>query len=705
MKNLYIFFLFTLLLINSCDNNMVKEEPTNKNPLLTEWNTPFSTPPFDKIKTEHYLPAFEKAIELHNKEINKITNNTDEPTFKNTIEALEYSGALLKRVNRVFSAMTGAMNNEELQKISKIIEPKLSKHDDDINLNTKLFIRVKKIYDNRNKLNLTTEQKKVLEKYYKNFIRGGVNLDERQKEKFRKINKETSLLSLKFGENVLKENNRFELLIKNKTDLDGLPEGVIHTAAETAREKGNEGKWVFTINKPSMIPFLQYSKKRNLREKIYRAYFMKGDHNDSLDNKAIILKLVSLRLKRAKMLGYKNHAEYILEEQMAATPKNVYDLLNKVWVPALKRAKAERDEMQQLIYKEGNNFELKPWDWWYYAEKLKKEKYNLDEEELRPYFKVENVIKGVFGLATKLFGIKFEERNDIPKYHPDVKVFEVKEKNGKHIGILYTDYFPRASKQSGAWMDEFQRQHRVNGKMVYPIIYNVGNFTKPTENKPALLSIDEVHTLFHEFGHALHGLLSNCNYESVAATETPRDFVEFPSQVMENWALHPDVLKTYAKHYKTGNVIPQKLIDKINNAGLFNQGFETVEYLAASFLDMDWHTIETEVTDVNKFEQKSMEKIGLIKEIIPRYRSTYFKHIFSGSYSSGYYSYIWSAVLDADAFDAFVKSGNVYNPELAERYRKYILSSGGTDDAMELYKKFRGKAPSIEPLLINRGLN
>jgi peptidyl-dipeptidase Dcp len=394
----------------------------------------------------------------------------------------------------------------------------------------------------------------------------------------------------------------------------------------------------------------------------------------------------------------------VLDEQMAKTPKNVYDLLDKVWKPALARAKTERDEMQKMIKAEGNNFKLESWDWWYYAEKIKKAKYNLDENELRPYFEVNNVINGVFGLATSLFGIQFVERDDIQKYHPDVKVFEVKEKDGKHIGILYTDYFPRASKRSGAWMDEFQRQHKVNGKMVYPIIYNVGNFSKPTRDKPALLSIDEVHTLFHEFGHALHGLLSNCTYESVAATETPRDFVEFPSQVMENWALHPDVLKTYAKHYKTGKVIPKELIDKLENASLFNQGFETVEYLAASFLDMDWHTIENNINDVNKFEKKSMSKIGLIDEIIPRYRSTYFRHIFAGGYSSGYYSYIWSAVLDADAFDAFVKSGDVYNLELAKRYRKYILSSGGTNDSMELYKKFRGKAPSIEPLLERRGL-
>ncbi len=704
MKSLIIILTGIFILLTSCEPDISKEKNQKGNPLLEKWNTPFETPPFDKIKTEDYLPAFKTAIETHNKEINEIINNSEKPTFKNTIEALEYSGSLLKRVNRVFNAMTGAMNNNKLQQISKKIKPLLSKHKDDINLNGKLFIRVKKIYNNRKKLNLTIEQNKVLEKYYKNFIRGGVNLDAKQKAEFRKLNQQISLLSLKFGENVLKENNRFELIIDNKKDLAGLPENIIHSAAETAKEKGYKNKWVFTIQKPSMIPFLQYSTQRKLREKIYTAYFMKGDHNDLLDNKKNILKLVSLRLKRAKILGYKNHAEYVLEEQMAKNPKNVYNLLNKVWKPALKRAEAERNEMQQLIYNEGNNFKLKPWDWWFYAEKLKIKKYNLDENELRPYFKLENVINGVFGLATKLFDIQFLERNDIPKYHPDVKVFEVKEKNGKHIGILFTDYFPRASKRSGAWMDEFQRQHKINGKMVYPIIYNVGNFTKPTKDKPALLSLDEVHTLFHEFGHALHGLLSNCNYESVAATETPRDFVEFPSQVMENWALHPDVLKTYAKHFKTGKVIPQKLIDKIENASLFNQGFETVEYLAASFLDMDWHTIENNVNDVNEFEKKSLDKIGLIKEIIPRYRSTYFRHIFSGGYSAGYYSYIWSAVLDADAFDAFVKSGNVYNKKLATKYRKYILSSGGTDDSMVLYKKFRGKEPSIEPLLKRRGL-
>lgn len=691
--------LSSLLLITACN----KEET---NPFLTEWDTPFGTPPFDKIKTEHYLPAYEAALAEQNDEISAIINNNEEPTFENTVVALDQSGSLLKKVSRVFSAMNGAMSNEEMQAISKKISPKITKHNDDINLNSDLFNRIETVYNKKESLELNTEQKKLLDKYYKKFVRGGINLEEKAKEEFRKINEEIALLTLNFGENVLKETNKFEMVIDNEEDLDGLPESVISGAAEAAKEKGYENKWVFTIHKPSMIPFLQYSPKRELREKIFRAYFMKGDNNDELDNKEIIGKLVNLRLRRANLLGYKNHAEFVLEEQMASNPDKVYDLLNKLWEPALKRAIAEKDEMQQIINKEGGNFQLQPWDWWYYAEKLKKAKYDLDESDLRPYFQVENVINGVFGLATDLWGIKFEERNDISKYHPEVKVFEVKEADGKHIGILYTDYFPRASKRAGAWMDALRKQYKKDGEMISPIIYNVGNFSKPTGDAPALLSVDEVHTLFHEFGHALHGMLSNCTYESISGTSTPRDFVEFPSQVMENWALHPDVLKKYAKHYKTGEVIPAGLVKKLENASLFNQGFETVEYLAASILDMDYHTInEKQKIDVNSFEKASMKKIGLIDEIIPRYRSTYFNHIFAGGYSSGYYSYIWSAVLDSDAFNAFVSSGDVYNPELAQKYRQYILSSGGTDDSMKLYRMFRGEDPSIEALLAKRGLN
>jgi peptidyl-dipeptidase Dcp len=676
------------------------------NPLLEDWKTPFGTPPFDRIKTEHYLPAFKEAIELHKKEISDIIENEDKPTFQNTIAALDYSGSKLKQVQRVFSAMNESMSSNEMTQLSKEISPMLSKHKDDINLNEDLFKKVKAVYENKDKMDLTTEENKVLEKYYKDFVRGGANLSDKEKEKFREINRELSILSVQFGENVLKETNKFELIIDNVEDLAGLPENVISTASNSAKEKGYENKWLFTIHKPSMIPFLQYSSKRDLREKLYKAYTNKGDNNDELDNKKILSKMAMLRVTRANLLGYNTHADYVLEENMAGNPNNVYELLDKLWKPALERAKGEVKEMQNIIDKENGGFKLEPWDWWYYAEKVKKEKYDLDEDELRPYFEVNNVIKGVFTLSESLFGIQFEERNDISKYHPDVKVFEVKEADGTHIGILYTDYFPRESKRGGAWMDEFRRQHKKDGKMITPIIYNVGNFSKPTGDKPALLSLDEVHTLFHEFGHALHGLLSNCTYESVAATETPRDFVEFPSQVMENWALHPDVIKSYAVHYQTGEVIPDELLNKVKNAALFNQGFATVEYLAASYLDMNWHTITEPIEyDAAEFETSSMKKIGLIDEIIPRYRSTYFNHIFSGGYSAGYYSYIWSEVLDADAFNAFVESGNVLNKDLAAKYRKYILSAGGSDDSMKLYELFRGSEPDINALIKKRGLN
>ena len=698
MKQSIYLFLILGLISMSCSNK-------ESNPFLVEWNTPFQTPPFDKIKTEHYVPAFKEGIKIHNKEIENIVKNPEAPTFKNTIEALDYSGKILTRVRRVYVGMNDAMTNEQFQKISKEISELRSSHEDDINLNAKLFERVKSVYDNKENFHLNKEQQMLLDRYYKQFVRGGANLNDADKETFRQLNKDISLLSIKFGENVQKDINNYELVIENKDDLDGLPQGVIDAAAVTAKEKGKEGKWVFTIQKSSMIPFLQYAKNRKLREQIYYAYTHKGDNNNEQDNKKILAQMASLRLKRANLLGYKTHADFVLDEEMAKESKNVYGLLDKVWPPALKIAKKEREEMQKIIYKEGNKFKLASWDWWYYAEKLKKQKYDLDEEQLRPYFKLENVIQGVFDLATNLFDIHFVERFDIPKYHPDVKTFEVKDKEGNHIAILYTDYFPRASKRGGAWMDAFTKQSKEDGKFIHPVIYNVGNFTKPTAHTPSLLSVDEVETLFHEFGHAIHGMLSNCTYESISGTETPRDFVEFPSQVMENWAMHPDVLKKYAKHFKTGEIIPKELIDKISNSSKWNQGFATVEYLAASYLDMAWHTLtDTTLQDSNKFETKTMNELGLIPEIVPRYRSTYFNHIFSGEYSSGYYSYIWSEVLDADAFAAFVESGNVYNKELASKYKKYILSSGGTDDAMTLYRKFRGKDPSIEPLLERRGL-
>jgi len=596
------------------------------------------------------------------------------------------------------------MTNEKMQAIAKEVAPLQSKHQDDIRLNEKLFQRIKSVYKKKDALDLNAEQSMLLEKCYKEFVRGGANLDEEKKARLREINKELSVLTLKFGDNILKENNRFELVIEEKKDLAGLPEAAITAAEETAKERGHEGKWVFTLHKPSLIPFLQYSEKRDLREKMFKGYINRGDHNDELDNKAILSSIAALRVERANLLGYKTHADFVLELNMAKNPENVYKLLNQLWKPALERAKKEAEELQSMIQKEGQDFKLQAWDWWYYAEKLKKAKYELEDEILRPYFKLENVIAGVFTVSSKLFGIQFIERTDIPKYHPDVKVFEVKEADGSHVGILYTDYFPRASKRGGAWMNSFRKQSKPGGKNIYPVITNNGNLSKPTGTKPALISTEEVLTLFHEFGHALHGLLSDCTYHSLSGTSVPSDFVELPSQIMENWAFEPEVLKMYAKHYETGEAIPQELIDKLKKTKLFNQGFETVEYLAASFLDMDWHTLtETKEMDVLSFENESLNKIGLIPEIVTRYRSTYFQHIFSGGYSSGYYSYIWAEVLDADAFEAF-KETSLFDQETAKSFKKNILAKGGTEDPMILYKRFRGAEPKVEPLLKKRGL-
>jgi len=697
MRRNFLSVIILIFLFLSCS---VQE----KNPLFSEFDTPFGVPPFDSLNEDHYLPAFKEGMAQQLKEIEEIVNNPDAPTFENTVEALERSGALLKRVSSVFDVLNSSMTNERMQAIAKEIAPLRSKHRDDIQLNVKLFQRIKAVFDQKDELDLSTEQRTLLEKYYKDFVRGGANLDEENKARLREINKELSLLTVKFGENVLKENNRFELVIEDEEDLAGLPASVVSAASEAAKERGYEGKWVFTLHKPSMIPFLQYSERRDLREKIFKAYINRGNNNDELDNKEIVSRIVALRAERAKLLGYKTHAHYVLEENMAKTPENVYRLLEQIWTPALKMAKKEAQELQNLIYKEGKDFKLEPWDWWFYAEKLKKAKYNLDEEMLRPYFELDNVRKGAFYVANRLYGLQFVERTDIPKYHEDVKVFEVKEADGSHVGIFYTDYFPRASKRGGAWMNSFRKQYQENGKKIHPIITNNGNFSKPTGDKPALLSSEEVLTLFHEFGHALHGLLSNCTYYRLSGTSVPRDFVEMPSQIMENWAFEPEVLEVYARHYKTGEVIPKELVEKIKNASHFNQGFATVEYLAASFLDMGWHTL-TEVgeVDVLEFEKKSLDRIGLIPEIVVRYRSPYFQHIFSGGYSSGYYSYIWAEVLDADAFEAF-KETSLFDPETALAFRKNILERGGTEDPMVLYTRFRGAEPKVEPLLKRRGL-
>lgn len=687
-----------ILVILSCQSQ-------KENPLFSDYDTPFATPPFHKVKNEHYMPAFEEGMRQQKQEVAAIISNPEKPTFENTVEALERSGALLTKVSNVFYGLRSAHTNDEIQQISKDVAPLLSKHSDDINLNEKLFERVNAVYDQREQLNLSTEQSMLLQETYKGFVRGGANLPEDKKAEFREINKELSLLTIQFGENVLKETNEFAMVIEDENDLAGLPEGVISAAREAAQEKGYEGKWVFTIHKPSLIPFLQFSPKRELREKMFKAYINQGNNNNELDNKEIIKKIVSLRLRRANLLGYKTHADYVLEENMAKNPDNVYKLLYQVWNPALNKSKMEASLLQKMIDKEGDPFDLQPWDWWYYAEKVKKAEYDLDEEMLRPYLKLENVREGAFMLANKLWGLTFEERKDIPVYHPDVKVFEVREADGSHVGILYTDYFPRASKRGGAWMGSYRKQYRLNGKNYTPVIVNVFNFTKPSGDTPSLLSWEETETLFHEFGHALHGLLSDRTYESLTGTSVPRDFVELPSQIMENWVSEPEVLKMFARHYQTGDVIPDELIRKIERAAKFNQGFKYVERLAASFLDMDWHSItDTSVTGVMIFENNSMKKIGMIPEIVTRYHSPYFRHIFSGGYAAGYYSYTWAEVLDSDAFQAF-KETSLFDQKIAQSYRENILATGGSEDPMVLYRRFRGRDPEIKPLLEKRGLN
>jgi len=695
-----ILFVGIILLIStiSCSQK-------NSNPFLSDYDTPFGVPPFEKIKIEHYMPAYERGIEEQKAEIAAIINNTEQPSFVNTIVAIEKSGKLLSKVSNVFTGLKEANTNDEFNKIAETLAPIISQHEDEITLNEKLFGKIKFVYDNKENENLTAEELTVLDKYYKDFVRSGALLSNEDKEIVKGINKELSSLTLKFGDNVLADNNKFELVITQKEDLVGLSESIILMGKEAAEERGYTDSWVYTIDRPSLYPFLTYSENRKLREKLFKGYINKGNNNNEFDNKEIIRKILELRLKKANMLGYKTHADYVLENTMAKTPAKVNELLMKIWEPALEKAKVEVYDLQQLIYKDGEKFKLEAWDWWFYAEKLKKEKYGVDENMLRPYFKMENVRQGAFDVATKLWGITFKKLENIPIYHEDVEAFEVLEKDGTHIGVLYTDYFPRASKRGGAWMDSFRKQSNIQGNAISPVIYNVGNFAKPSGDKPSLLSIDQVQTLFHEFGHGLHGLLSKCHYPRVSGTAVPRDFVEFPSQIMENWAAEPEVIKLFAKHYQTGETIPDDLLEKVKKAGTFNMGFVTVEYMSAALLDMDWHT-QTDYSniDVNKFENESLSKIGMIDEIVVRYKSTYFQHIFAGGYSSGYYSYIWSGVLDTDGFQAFKETGDLYDQKTAKLYRENILEKGGSEDAMGLYVKFRGREPEPNALLEKRGL-
>ncbi|HPI68891.1 MAG TPA: M3 family metallopeptidase [Bacteroidales bacterium] len=681
------------------------KETKSENPFFNEWDTPFEVPPFNKIKASHYMPAYLKGFAEHKKEIKEIINNPEEPTFDNTIKPFVYSGQLLTKVSRVFGGLNSAHTNDTLQSIQKEIAPLLSKHNDDISLNDSLFNRIRIVYENKEKFNLTSEESKVLDETYSDFVRGGAALPPEDKEVLRKINEELSLLSVQFSQNLLAETNGFKLIIDREEDLTGLPEGVKAQAASLAKTMGLDNKWVFTLQVPSMTPFLQYSDKRDLREKLFTAYFMKGDNDNENDNKEIIANIARLRLEKARLLGYNNYASYILEKNMAKSPDRVIDFLTQVWNAAIPVAKAEAAAQQQMINREGGKFRLEPWDWWYYTEKIRKEKYDLDDELTRPYFKIENVISGMFYVANRLYNLDFAERTDIPEYHPDVVTFEVS-RDGEHVGVLMIDNYPRESKRGGAWCGVYRSQIRdTEGRMITPVVTMVTNSTPPTGDKPALLTPTEAETLFHEFGHALHQLLSNSTFPGFTGTAVPRDFVELPSQIMEHWVFEPEVLKVYAKHYETEEIIPSEIVDKLVKSGQFNTGFATTEFLAAALLDMEYHMLTEPVNlNIREFEKKTLDKYGLIPEIKPRYRSTYFNHIWASGYASGYYSYYWSEMLDADAFQAFKETGDIFNREIASKFEKEILSRGGTGDPLEMYIAFRGKEPGVDALLVNRGL-
>ena len=701
MKHLTILLLGATIMLTSCNPNQ-KE----MNPLLAEFDTPFGVPPFDLIKYEHYMPAFKKAMEVQNEEIDAIVSNPEAASFENTIAALDYSGDLYNKVSNIFYNIKSANTSDEMQEIAKELVPIISEHKSNISLNPQLFERIKTVYLGRDSLDLDQEQAMLLEKTYKRFVRSGADLSEEDKANMRKIDEQLSMLSLQFGDNLLEETNNYILLIENEEDLEGLPEGLISGAAEAAEEAGQAGKWVFTLQKPSWIPFLTYCENRELREEIYKAMYTRANRGNEFDNKDIIELIIKLRTERAQLLGYKSHADYVLEERMAKTPENVNNLLMKLWVPAIRIAREEAAMMQKMIDAEGGDFKLASWDWWYYAEKIRQEKYALDDEELREYFSLEDVTAGVFMVINKLYGITFERRDDLPVYHEDVIAYEVKNADGSHLGVQYMDFYPRASKKSGAWSTSYRRQHVRDGENVSTIGSIVCNFSKPSGDKPALISFDEAETFFHEMGHALHGQFSECTYPGISGSSVPRDFVELPSQIMENWGENRGVLKEYAKHYKTGEAIPDELLDKMEASSKFNMGFTTTEYLAASFLDMFYHTITSvKDIDVNAFEAEAMNSIGLIDEIIPRYKSTYFSHIFSGGYSAGYYSYIWSEVLDKDAFNAFVETGDIFNQDVASSFRYNILAKGGSLEPMEMYLNFRGKEPDVNALLKARGLN
>ena len=674
------------------------------NPFLGKYTTPYGIPPFEQIKVEHYKPAFVKGMEEHKKEIDAIVNNKKPATFENTIAALDRCGELLNKVASVFYGQNSACTSDEMQAVSREISPLLSQHSDDITMNAALFKRVKYVYDHQSEEKLDKEQKKLLEETYKSFVRSGANLSADKQEQLRKLNQEISMLQLTFGQNMLAETNAFQLVIDNKDDLAGLPQNLIASAAEVAKERGLDGKWVFTLHNPSVMPFLQYSDRRELRERMYKGYISRGCQGGKNDSREVVKKLVKARLEKARLMGYEDYASMALDNRMAKTPEAVYELLDQVWKPALAKAKEELADIQEEMKKDGRDFTAEGWDWRYYADRAKRAKYAFDENELRPYLKLENVRDGLFYCANKLYGITLTQIKNVPLPHPEAQAFEVKDAKGKHIAILFMDFFPRASKRGGAWCGTYRDQTYEKGKKITPVVTIVCNFTKPAAGEPALLTADEASTMFHEFGHALHQFFQDVHYQGIS--NVPRDFVELPSQINEHWCFAPEVLKVYAKHYKTGEIMPQSLVEKMERSQKYGQGFATVEYVAASLLDMDWHVLKSvpDDLDVEDFERQTLVKRGLLSQIPPRYRTTYFNHTMGGGYTAGYYSYMWAEVLEADGFEAFKETGDIFNQDVANRFRKYVLTPGGINDAMDMYVNFRGKKPDTKPLLRNRGL-
>jgi len=674
------------------------------NPFFATWQTPFGAPPFDEIKDEHFAPAFDEAISQWEAEIETIAANKTASTFENTIEALERSGALFDKISDVFHAMDASDTNPARQAIARDLAPRESRLRDARLMNQAIWQKILTLYTARDKSGLEGEQMALLERYHKDFTRAGAALDPQQRAEISDLNAQLAGLYSDFSENLLADAQAFEMVLEAEEDLDGLPDHVRAAAADAANKKGYDGKWLFTLSRSSFTPFLTFSKRRDLREQIYNAYTNQGHNGDTYDNRETIAKIASLRCRRANLLGYATHAHWILDDSMAGSPEAVYDFLHAMFERSQARAGNEKADMQEIIKAEGSDFELAPHDWWHYAEKVRQAKFDLDDAEIKPYFELKRVRDGAFAVAEKLYGITFHAMPDLATYADGIEAFEVREADGTHIGLFYNDYPARPGKRAGAWMNAYRSQEKLAGD-VTPIISNNYNFPEPDENGKVFLGADEVRTVFHEFGHGLHGLLANSTYKRFSGTSVLRDFVEFPSQIMENWAFHPEVLKTYALHDETGEPLPDELIERLKNVVMFNQGFRTTEYTAAALLDMDWHSLETdEIQDADEFEAASEKRMGKMAEIAPRYRSTFFAHIFSGSsYSAGYYVYEWAAVLDADGFVPF-QQGDIYDKEIAASLRTNVLSKGGTEHPMELYKRYRGQEPTIDALLEAKGL-